>query len=157
MLETQQINRAIAEALTALGFAEGLAWKAVVVHASCKARDRLDEVHWEPPVIIVEKGVYRCGVTGPTWVCNGEIEPQDVELIPHNFTDPRYLLPALEAWTDKKHAGWTLWKWQVKNDSPSTTHAASVFIVYGDRWEGASNEPFEALRNAFSAALGVNI
>lgn len=114
LLETQQINRAIAEALTAQGFERRLLWV------------------W--------------------WHDEGQFEGE-----PKDFTDPRTLLPALEAWTDKNHAGWTLWKWQVNNDSPSITHAASVFIVYGDRWEGASNEPFEALRNAFAAALGVNI
>ena len=145
-----EINRAIAEALTAQGFAEDLAWKAVVVHASCKARDRLDETHWNPPVIMVEKGVYRCGVTGPTWVCNGEIEPQDVELIPHNFTDPRYLFPALEAYCDQNHIGWTLQRY-TSDPAPMAVGRLEIAHIAQDP------KPWHALRNAFAAALGVNI
>lgn len=92
---TEDINRVIAEWLAAHGHPE-LAWEAVVSHAWCKKLDRLDETHWNPPVIIVETGVYRCGVTGPTWICNGEIDPQDVELIPNNFVAPAPLLAAVE-------------------------------------------------------------
>ena len=154
MLETQQINRAMAEALTAQGFAEDLAWKAVVVHASCKARDRLDETHWNPPVIMVEKGVYRCGVTGPTWVCNGEIEPQDVELIPHNFTDPRYLWPAFEAYFNQAGSE-AEWRWYRNSDR---WEVGLEMWVRGNhryvRGEGATLG--DALRHAFAAALGVN-
>ena len=138
MLETQQINRAMAEALTEQGIYKGLAWDTRWFKCThCEAVRHTDNFY------------------GPK---NGDTCPECMVgalhfYLPLDFTDPSYLLPALEAWTDKNHAGWTLWKWQVNNDSPSTTHAASVFIVYGDRWEGASNEPFEALRNAFAAAL----
>ena len=152
-MDTQTRNREIAEALTALGLDLKFAWKAVANHASCKARDRLDEVHWEPPVIIVEKDVYRCGVTGPTWICNGEIEPQDVELVPHDFLDPCYLLPAVQAYFDSPHAAID-WEWY---------RVAEGWLVYFiDRvrnedvqWKGVGATITEALANALHAALGV--
>ncbi len=149
----QEINRAIAEALTAQGFAEDLAWKAVVVHASCKARDRLDETHWNPPVIMVEKGVYRCGVTGPTWVCNGEIEPQDVELIPRDFLDPRYLGKAVDAYCDNTGNGYTVHRCF----DPADGVEAVIYAGPLQDWTGLAEhgQSTRALRNAFAAALGV--
>ena len=127
-----------------------LAWKAVVSHAWCKKLDRLDETHWNPPVIIVATGVYRCGVTGPTWICNGEIDPQDVELVPNNFLAPAPLLAAVEVWAG--HPGCEV---EIKRNHLGRWVARLTkwvsFMPTNSEGRGANLE--EALRAALAAAM----
>ena len=110
-MTNQDINREIAEAMTAQGFDEGLAWE-------------LQDKYIGTP--------------------DGHMI-----LVPHNFTDPCYLLPALEAYYRGKPVTIAF--------SPQSDGG---WIAQVDEYEGAEVELanaklVSALRNAFAAALGV--
>ena len=119
MLETQQINQAIAEALTWVGLDEKLAWGTELL---CECGNPFHK---------------------PCRGCS-------VNHVPHDFTDPRYLFPALEAlrydveWCPFENETERGWNVEISN-------ATTIF--------GVASEPTlaVALRNAFAAALGVNI
>ena len=124
LLETQQINRAIAEALTGVGLDEKLAWGTELL---CECGNPFDK---------------------PCRGCS-------VNHVPHDFTDPRYLIPALEAYCEKMRAGWVLRRWQEPDEDEESKYDGQVFMLPGDIWTKSGSKPFEALRNAFAAALGM--
>ena len=114
----QEINRAIAEAMTGVGLDEKLAWGTELL---CECGNPFDK---------------------PCRGCS-------VNHVPHDFTDPRYLFPALEAYYGRKPVTIAF--------SPQSDGG---WIAQVDEYEGAEVELanaklVSALRNAFAAALGV--
>ena len=142
MLETQQINRAIAEALTAQGFDEGLVGK---TQYRCNAGHIMDRRSKHQECLYMHRISFdvRAACLLPT-----------VEVfVPHDFANPTYLFPALEAWLAVPN---TSREWRVVRDDLGFWRA-------GARVEGVDpagtmdRRRMMAERNAFSAALGVNI
>ena len=122
----QEINREIAEAMTAQGFDEGLAWE-------------LQDKYIGTP--------------------DGHMI-----LVPHNFTDPRYLLPALEAWRKQDPA---TRKWRIESAetwiestdgiTPERKDYGPAALI-GDHLymcDDLDRDPIAWSAEAFAAALGV--
>ena len=138
MLETQQINQAIADALTALGLAEELAWEDDELMCSEGHFTSMTQWHrrvGEP----CPKGLGECG--------------KPLMRMPHDFTDLRYLIPAVESYCEEYDYGLTCvpydggLMWLVVINTLN-----DVLKYYGD-----AATLVEALRDAFAAALGVTI
>ena len=149
MLETQQINRAIAEALTAQGFDAELAFD---THNAWCPEERC-WVGTRKPIQVNQV----CGTTVFQSDCQGVLQ-----LKPHDFTDPRYLFPALEEYA-KRFVIFRIDTYRARHDG---IWNGFLGVDYGNSdGDGKGRETYpargasycEALRNAFAAALGVNI
>lgn len=89
------------------------------------------------------------------WHDEGQFEGE-----PKDFTDPRYLLAALEAYCDKTGYGYILHRYYDPTDGIDAdiygAGAHQFLDGHNTCWRGNSphGKPFDALRNAFAAALG---
>ena len=177
LLEMQQINRAIAEALTAQSFDEGLVWEVAPTCPHGHTSTDVDTGDFGEPVWKEDQGwsagslcltcivdsnhmkrsadadvdFFRARNIRETWNNDVSFAPElRVQKKPHDFTDPRYLFPALEAlrydveWCPFENETERGWNVEISN--------ATTIL-------GVASEPTlaVALRNAFAAALGVNI
>ena len=116
----QAINRAIAEALTARGFAEALAWSPA---RTCpNGHDNYENDCGAPDEAIGNRCVY----------CDAVIQRGE----PHDFTDPRYLMPVLEAYCAEYRLEFTCEPYEggawfvrfVERDANRTIAEAKAFV-----------------------------
>ena len=135
MTDQDKINRAIAEALTAQGFAEELAW-GKGIQCGCAAH-KVTYLDGEECTFCGHIAVWK----------------------PHDFTDPRYLLAALEEYA-KRFVIFRIDTYRARHDG---IWNGFLGVDYGNSdGDGKGRETYpargasycESLRNAFAAALG---
>lgn len=135
-------NREIADALTAQGFPESLAWERTPGYRCADGHSQL----W-------------ARADGQCWVKNCQQPMEPNPRVPHDFTNAEFLLPAVEAWCDHVNAYWT---WQrVAMALPGQEYAAHIMTVTPTpevkEWGAFGTTPTEALWQAFAAALAEGV
>lgn len=73
---------------------------------------------------------------------------------PHDFSDPRYLVPALEAWRLVAARDESERMWSVFSAVGHEPAKGSVWVGEQET-EGWADDPWAALRHAFAMVLGV--
>ena len=148
MTDQDKINRAIADALTAQGFEEGLTGK---TQYRCNARHIMDRRSKHQECLYMHRISFdvRAACLLPT-----------VEVfVPHDFANPTYLIPALEEYA-KRFVIFRIDTYRARHDGQWN---GFLGVDYGNsNGDHKGRETFpargasycEALRNAFHAALG---
>lgn len=156
------INLTIAEALTAHGFDTALAWEPArecprghlnvgrtpiggwcdeCIVQRWEHRDEYDDAVTTISEVIAWMETFPAAISR-MW---------RIDRIPHDFTDPRYLLPAIEAFCDQMGYGYLLHRYA----DPLDGIEAEIYAGPNAGWKGDAphGQPMEALRGALHAAV----